>query len=84
MAKRPKFTLSFAPEAIEHLDGIDPKYHGMLCRTIKEQLTSSPTEETRNRKPLEQPAPLWHPGNFAVVPIIAFGFFTTWILHQGP
>ena len=57
MAKRPKFTLSFAPQAIEHLDLIEPKYHGLLQRTIKEQLTYTPTEETRNRKPLDQPAP---------------------------
>ncbi len=28
MAKRAKFTLSFAPEAIEHLDRIESKYHG--------------------------------------------------------
>jgi hypothetical protein len=57
MAKRPKFTLSFAPQAIEHLDLIESKYHGLLRRTIKEQLTHTPTEETRNRKPLDQPAP---------------------------
>ncbi len=57
MAKRAKFTLSFAPEAVEHLDRIEPKYHGLVRRTIKEQLTHSPTEETRNRKPLDQPAP---------------------------
>ena len=57
MAKRPKFTLSFAPQAIEHLDLIEYKHHGFLRRTIKEQLTVTPTEETRNRKPLEQPAP---------------------------
>src|SRR5229473_4526204 len=57
MAKRSKFTLSFAPEAIEHLDLIEPKYHGLLRRTIKEQLTHTPTDETRNRKPLDQPAP---------------------------
>src|SRR6266446_2470104 len=57
MAKRPKFTLSFAPEAIEHLDVIESKYHGLLQRTIKEQLTHTPAEETRNRKPLDQPAP---------------------------
>lgn len=57
MAKQPKFTLSFAPEAIEHLDGIDSKHHGLLQRAIKEQLTHTPIEETRNRKPLEQPAP---------------------------
>lgn len=57
MAKRPRFTLSFAPEAIEHLDLIESKHHGLLRRTIKEQLTLTPTEETRNRKPLDQPAP---------------------------
>jgi hypothetical protein len=34
------------------------KYHGLLRRTIKEQLTFTPTDETRNRKPLDQPAPL--------------------------
>src|SRR5436309_11750939 len=57
MAKQPKFKLFFAPEAIEHLDLIDPKYHGILRRTINEQLRHSPTAETRNRKPLDQPAP---------------------------
>jgi mRNA-degrading endonuclease RelE of RelBE toxin-antitoxin system len=57
MAKRPRYTLSFAPEAIEHLDGIDAKHHGLLRRTIKDQLTYTPTQETRNRKPLDQPAP---------------------------
>jgi mRNA-degrading endonuclease RelE of RelBE toxin-antitoxin system len=57
MPKRPEFTLSFAPEAIEHLDLIESKYHELLRRTIKEQLMHTPTEETRNRKPLDQPAP---------------------------
>ena len=57
MAKRPKFTPSFAPQAIEHMDLIESKYHGLLRRTIHEQLTFTPTEETRNRKPLDQPAP---------------------------
>ena len=68
MAKRPRFTLVFAPEVIEHLDLIDPKYHGLLRRTINEQLTYTPTEETRNRKPLDQPAP----------------FGATWELRCGP
>ena len=58
MAKQPEFTLSFAPEAIEHLDHIDSKYHGLLRRTINEQLTHTPTEETRTRKPMDQPTPL--------------------------
>src|SRR3954452_24262741 len=68
MAKRPRFTLSFAPEAIEHLDLIESKYHGLLRRTIDEHLTQTPTEETRNRKPLDQPAP----------------FGTSWELRCGP
>src|SRR5437773_1442248 len=57
MAKRCKFTLSFAAQAIEHLDLIDSKYHRLLRRTINEQLTYTPTEENRNRKPLDQPGP---------------------------
>jgi hypothetical protein len=57
MAKRPKFALSFASDAIEHLDLIESKYHGLLRRTINGQLTHMPTVETRNRKPLDQPAP---------------------------
>ncbi|MCI0638242.1 MAG: type II toxin-antitoxin system RelE/ParE family toxin [Gemmataceae bacterium] len=68
MAKRPKFTLTFAPEAIEHLDVIEPKHHGLLRRAIREQLTHHPREKTRNRKPLEQPAP----------------FEATWELRCGP
>jgi mRNA-degrading endonuclease RelE of RelBE toxin-antitoxin system len=68
MAKRSKLTLSFAPEGIEHLDKIDPKYYGFLRRTINEQLAHTPTKETRNRKPLEQPAP----------------FGTSWELRCGP
>jgi hypothetical protein len=57
VAKRAEYTLSFAPEAIEHLDLIASKFHGLVRRTIKEQLTHTPTEETRNRKPMDQPAP---------------------------
>ncbi|HZY86423.1 MAG TPA: hypothetical protein VFE78_16435 [Gemmataceae bacterium] len=68
MAKRPKYTLSFAPQAIEHLDLIEPKYHGALRRAIKEQLAHTPAEETRNRKPLDQPAP----------------FAASWELRCGP
>lgn len=68
MVKRSRFTLSFAPQAIEHLDSIESKYHRLLQRTINEQLTHTPTEETRNRKPLDQPAP----------------FGSSWELRCGP
>src|SRR5438132_8025526 len=91
MAKRSKFALSFAPEAIEHLDLIESKYHGLLRRTIKEQLTYTPTEETRNRKPLEQPAPFeasWElrcgPGNrFRVFYDVDSDAQTVWVLAIG-
>jgi hypothetical protein len=57
MAKLPRFTLLFAPEAIAHVAAIEPKYHGLLRRTVEEQLTHTPIDETRNRKPLDPPAP---------------------------
>ena len=68
MAKQPKFTLAFAPEAVEHLDPIERKYHGLLQKAIREQLTHTPAKVTRHRKPLEQPAP----------------FEATWELRCGP
>ena len=68
MAKGPKFTLTFAPEVLAHLDFIEVKYHSLLRRTINQQLSHSPAVETRNRKPLEQPAP----------------FDSSWELRCGP
>jgi hypothetical protein len=68
MAKSSPFTLLFAPEVIEHLDSIESKHHGLLRRAIREQLTFTPTAETRNRKPMEQPAP----------------YAATWELRCGP
>jgi mRNA-degrading endonuclease RelE of RelBE toxin-antitoxin system len=68
MPRRPVYTLSFAPQAIKHLDYIQPKYHGLLRRTINEQLAHHPTVQTQNRKPLDQPAP----------------FAASWELRCGP
>ena len=91
MVKRPKFTLIFAPQAIEHLDRIESKYHGLLQRTIKEQLTDTPTAETRNRKPLEPSAPFdasWElccgPKNrFRVLYDVDSATLAVWILAIG-
>ncbi len=58
MARRPKFTLTFAPETVDHLDAIERKYHRLIEKTIDEQLTYTPDRETRNRKPLEQLGPV--------------------------
>ena len=57
MPRPPKFALIFAPEALDHLDAIERKCHHLIEQVIDEQLSYTPTRETRNRKPLEQPAP---------------------------
>jgi mRNA-degrading endonuclease RelE of RelBE toxin-antitoxin system len=68
MARRPKFSLIFAPEAINHLDAIERKYHRLIQEAIAEQLSHTPEKVTRNRKPLEEPAP----------------FDATWEIRFGP
>ena len=68
MPRRPRFRLTFAPEALEHLEAIEPKYHRLIRKTLDEQLRYSPEVATRNRKLLEQPAP----------------FEATWELRLGP
>lgn len=57
MPRRPKFTLIFAPETLDHLDAIERKDHRLIRRAIDEQLIYTPDTVTRNRKPLEDPAP---------------------------
>jgi mRNA-degrading endonuclease RelE of RelBE toxin-antitoxin system len=57
MTQEPIFTLVFAPEVIDHLRAIDTKYHSLIREAIAAQLSYTPLELTRNRKPLEQPAP---------------------------
>jgi mRNA-degrading endonuclease RelE of RelBE toxin-antitoxin system len=57
MARRPKFELIFAPEAVDHLKAIEHKYYSLIEKTLDEQLGFTPGRVTRNRKSLEQPAP---------------------------
>jgi hypothetical protein len=40
----------------DHLSAIDAKYDSLIRETIVEQLLYEPDMETRNRKPVEQPA----------------------------
>jgi mRNA-degrading endonuclease RelE of RelBE toxin-antitoxin system len=68
MARASTFELGFAPEVIAHLAAIDRKHHALIQKTLDEQLTYVPDQETRNRKPIEQPAP----------------FEATWELRFGP
>jgi mRNA-degrading endonuclease RelE of RelBE toxin-antitoxin system len=56
MTQEPVFTLIFAPEVVDHLRAIDRKHHSLIRETIAQQLSYTPLELTRNRKPLEQPA----------------------------
>lgn len=51
------FDLVFSPEAIGHLDVIECKHHRLARETVDKQLRYTPEEVTRNRKPLQQPAP---------------------------
>ncbi len=68
MIRQLKFTLTFAPEILDHLDVIERKYHRLIQKAIDEQLSYTPEKRTRNRKPLDQPAP----------------FGATWELRLGP
>lgn len=67
MARQP-FEIIFAPEVVGHLGFIRRREHPLLRDTIDRQLSFEPTLVSRNRKPLEQPAP----------------FGATWELRLGP
>ena len=68
MGRKEPFSLSYDPATKEQLRAIEPKYHSLIRAAIEEQLLFQPETETRNRKPLEQPAP----------------FEATWELRFGP
>src|SRR5262249_3004827 len=62
MPRKPAYSLVFSPDVLDHFDAIDRKHHGALRQVIEEQLSHTPGQETRNRKPLRHPAPfgaLW-------------------------
>ena len=67
MPRRRQFTIIFAPETLAHLDVFEPKEHRLIREAVDEQLSFLPEQVTRNRKPLEQPAP------FAAVWELRFG-----------
>jgi|GraSoiStandDraft_16_1057320.scaffolds.fasta_scaffold233696_2 mRNA-degrading endonuclease RelE of RelBE toxin-antitoxin system len=68
MARRQPYTLAFASAATGHLRAIDAKYHNLVRENISERLRFEPGAETKNRKPLRQPAP----------------FAATWEIRFGP
>jgi len=56
MARRQPYNLIYPPALNGHLGAIDAKYHAFIRQKIEEQLLFEPAVETRNRKPLRQPA----------------------------
>jgi mRNA-degrading endonuclease RelE of RelBE toxin-antitoxin system len=57
MARQQPYTLVYARGVTEHLKFIDAKYDRLSQHKIEEQLRFEPNVETKNRKPLRQPAP---------------------------
>jgi mRNA-degrading endonuclease RelE of RelBE toxin-antitoxin system len=68
MARRQPFGLTYDEAIKEQLRAIPAKYHSLIRSVIEEQLLFEPERETRNRKPLRQPA----------------AFEATWELRFGP
>ena len=57
MARRRPYILIYARGVTKHLEFIDAKYDSLIREKIEEQLRFEPGVETKNRKPLRQPAP---------------------------
>jgi mRNA-degrading endonuclease RelE of RelBE toxin-antitoxin system len=68
MARKQPYSLTYAPAVHKHLKFIEAKHHALIRGNIEEQLRFEPEAETKNRKPLRQPAP----------------FEATWELRFGP
>ena len=56
MTRQPPYSIIYARGVNEHRRAIDAKYDQLIRENIEEQLTFQPGVETRNRKPLQQPA----------------------------
>ena len=56
VVRRQPYTLVYAPEVKQHLRAIERQHYSLIRETIQEQLLLEPDAETRNRKPLRQPA----------------------------
>src|SRR5437588_12449007 len=68
MARQQPYAISYDQATRKHLRAIAVKYHPLIRAAVEEQLRFEPAKETRNRKPLRQPAP----------------FEATWELRFGP
>jgi hypothetical protein len=57
MARQQPCDISYDVATKKHMRAIDKKYHSLIRSEIEERLQFEPDKETRNRKPLRQPAP---------------------------
>ncbi|MFL6199738.1 MAG: type II toxin-antitoxin system RelE family toxin [Thermoanaerobaculia bacterium] len=56
MVRRQPYSLVYAPAVQQHLRTIERRHYALIRETLEEQLLFEPDTETRNRKPLRQPA----------------------------
>jgi mRNA-degrading endonuclease RelE of RelBE toxin-antitoxin system len=68
MARKQPYEINYDQATRQHLRAIPVKYHSLVREAVEEQLRHEPGKETRNRKPLLQPAP----------------FEATWEIRFGP
>lgn len=68
MAGKRPYDIRYDEAIKKHLRAIEAKYHSLIRAEIEERLKFEPGKETRNRKPLRQPAP----------------FDATWEIRFGP
>jgi len=57
MKRRQRYALIYARGVTKHLKSIDAKFDSLIRDKMEEQLLFEPNVETKNRKPLRQPAP---------------------------
>jgi hypothetical protein len=68
MARKQPYDLRYDQATKKHLRAIEAKFHALIRQAIERQLRFELDKQTRNRKPLRQPAP----------------FDATWELRLGP
>jgi hypothetical protein len=56
VVRRQPYALVYAPAVQQHLRAVERQHYSLIRETLEEQLPFEPDVETRNRKPLRQPA----------------------------
>jgi mRNA-degrading endonuclease RelE of RelBE toxin-antitoxin system len=54
--RRRPYALVYAPAVKQHLRAVERQHYPLIRETLQEQLLFEPDVETRNRKPLREPA----------------------------